>query len=196
MIGLALFAAGLSVSLGLFLYTKVLEKQEQALQPVADEYQRLQAEQQQLSQSNKSLAKANQAFADAILAIPSAALLLGDLADLIPLAVQLTLVKLEGRQLQLEGVAAEPMALRTVTAFQLSLERSPLFQPQQVQLIKLISSPQVKAPDGQQAQGLTFEMKAALEPAANKNNLLRLEALGAAGLRRRLAVLQEEGLLQ
>jgi len=196
LIGLGLVAAGLGGWLALYTYARVLERQEQALQPVAAEHQRLQAQLAERSQSNQALEKSNQAFADAILAIPSAALLLGDLANSIPVAVQLTLARLEGSQLQLNGVAAQPHALRTITAFQLVLERSPLFQPQQVQLIKLIAAPQGQATDGQQAPGLTFEMKAVLEPAGTKNNLSRLQALGAVGLRRRLAVLQEEGLLQ
>lgn len=182
--------------MALYTYARVLESQEQALQPVAAEHQRLQAQLAERTQSNKALETANQALANAILAIPSGALLLGDLANSIPVTVQLTLARLEGSQLLLNGVAAQPHALRTITAFQLVLERLPLFQPQQVQLIKLIAAPQAQAADGQQTPGLTFEMKAALEPAGTKNNLARLQALGATGLRRRLAVLQEEGLLQ
>jgi len=199
LIGTGLLAAGIGGWLGLFAYEKLLAGQEEALQPVAAAHQGYQAQLAERAQSNEQLAKANQALADAILSIPSGALLLGDLAVSTPAAVQLTLAKQEGTQLQLNGVAAEPDALRTINAFQLLLERSPLFQPQQVQLVKVTAMPQGQTQAGQPEQaapGLFFEITAALAPAATKANLPRLEALGATGLRRRLAVIQEEGLLQ
>ena len=199
LIGAGLLTAGLGGWLGLFAYEKLLAGQEDALQPVAVMHQGYQARLAENAQSNEQLAQANQAIADAILSIPSGALLLGDLAASTPAAVQLTLAKQQGTQLQLNGLAPAPDALRTINALQLLLERSPLFQPQQVQLVKVTAMPQGQTQAGQPEQaapGLTFEMTAALAPAATKANLPRLEALGATGLRRRLAVLQEEGLLQ
>lgn len=194
LIGAGLLAAGLAGWLGLLAYGRVLAAQQQALQPVAEEHQRFQAQLAELRQSNEQLGTANQALADAILSIPSGALLLGDLAAFTPASLQLTLAKQEGDLLLLNGLAAHPDALRTINALQLELENSALFKPGQVQLVKVAATPQ--AQDNTTAAGLYFEFKVAMAPAATKANLPRLLALGATGLRRRLAVLQQEGLLK
>lgn len=196
LIGAGLLAAGLGGWLGLFAYGRLLAGQEQSLQGVAADHQRYQAQLTERAQSNEQLAKANQSLANAILSIPSGALLLGDLAASTPASVQLNLAKQDGTQLLLNGVASEPDALRTINALQLLLERSPIFQRQQVELVKVTAVPQGQTQAGQAAPGLFFEITAALAPAATKANLPRLEALGATGLRRRLAFLQAEGLLQ
>lgn len=182
--------------LGIFTWVRVLESRELALQPVAAKHQQFEARLQAIGQQLGQLTKANQALAAAILSIPSSSLLLADLASLTPGSVQLASVKQEGGQLTINGSAAQPNGLRAINAFQLTLEQSVLFVPDQVQLVK-VQEQQAQAVEGEASrQLLSFELKAALAQAGTKAQLGRLQALGSPGLLRRLRQLQLEGLLQ
>lgn len=196
LIGAALVALGALGWLGIFTWVRVLESRELALQPVAAKHQQFEARLQAIGQQLGQLTKANQALAAAILSIPSSSLLLADLASLTPGSVQLASVKQEGGQLTINGSAAQPNGLRAINAFQLTLEQSVLFVPDQVQLVK-VQEQQAQAVEGEASrQLLSFELKAALAQAGTKAQLGRLQALGSPGLLRRLRQLQLEGLLQ
>lgn len=203
LIGLALVSVGGAGWLGIFAWLRVLDAREQALQPVAVQHQELQNQLAQLTKQLEQAKTANRSLADAILSIPSGALLLADLAVRTPRTIQLSSARQEGKQLTISGVATQPDALRAINAFQLELERSPLFDPNQVELLKVQQEQQqqsqLPASASAVAPGmipLGFEIKAAMAPMATKANLPRLRVFGAMGLLRRLDVLQQEGLLQ
>jgi Tfp pilus assembly protein PilN len=201
LIGAGLLGVGALGWLGLFAWVQVLATREQALLPVAAQHQQFEARLSNVRQQLEQLSKANQALADGILSIPSGALLLSDLAALTPAAVQLTSAKQEGGQFTLSGQAAQPNGLRAINAFQLALERSPLFAPDQVQLVK-VQEQQAQPQQAPQAPALppqvvlSFELKATLVQVSSKAKLSRLQALGPIGLLRRLQTLQAEGLLR
>ena len=196
LIGAALVALGALGWLGIFAWVRVLESRELALQPVAARHKQFEARLQAIGQQLGQLTKANQALAAGILSIPSGSLLLADLASLTPGSVQLASVKQEGAKLTINGSAAQPNGLRAINAFQLGLEQSVLFAPDQVQLVK-VQEPQAQPAQGEASQQvLSFELKATLDQAGTKAQLGRLQALGSPGLHRRLRQLQLEGLLQ
>jgi len=204
LIGALLVGVGALGWLGLFAWLQVLATREQALLPVAAQHQQFEARLSEVKQQLEQLSNANQALADGILSIPSGALLLSDLAVLTPSTVQLTSAKQEGGQLTVNGQAAQPNALRAINAFQLALERSPLFAPDQVQLMKVQEQqvqqaqlPNAQPPSAARPQVvLTFEIKATQSQVSSKAKLARLQALGPSGLLRRLQILQAEGLLR
>lgn len=208
LIGIALVAAGGLGWIGIAFWVRLLEARVQDLQPVAAEHQTLETQLTQLNQELEQVKTANRSLADAILSIPSGALLLADLAVRTPRSIQLNLIRQEGQQLIVNGVAAQPDALRAINAFQLELERSPLFDPAQVQLVKIQQQqaeasgqgaqqlPAGSAAGSQAALPLGFELKALMTSTATKAKLPRLQAFGALGLLKRLEVLRREGLLQ
>lgn len=202
LIGAALVGVGALGWLGLFAMVQVLATREKALLPVAAQHQQFEARLLDLRQQLEQLSKANQAFADGVLSIPSGALLLSDLAALTPATVELTSAKQEGGQLIFSGQAAQPNGLRAINAFQLALERSPLFATDQVQLVKVQEQQGQQQQQGQQAPAmppqvvLSFEIKAGLAQVSSQAKLSRLQALAPTGLLRRLQTLQAEGLLR
>ena len=176
-----------------------LQQRIDALQPAAAEHatltQRLQAE-----RANETMLKqSNQTIADGIAGVKSGSALMAALAGITPPSIQLTKVTQQSGNLAIKGVAAQPLALRSVNAFQLELENTPFFQPRGAKLVKATVE-QTPAAQGQAAappsQRLNFELTAAFAADAAKEMRPLLVKLGALGLARRHQLLRQDGLLQ
>ena len=200
LIAAALVALAVLIWGGAFLYARWLQGREDSLQPVGAQHQAYTTQLVALKSQIEAEVKANRALANAIVALPTSSVLLAELSRLTPADVQLTGAKQEGQQLSLTGAAASPNSLRAINALQLQLESSPLFKPGGVQVVKILeqSTAQSQGPGAGPTPrlGLSFEIKADFGPSARSSNLALLRVSGAEGLRRRLQVLQREGLLQ
>jgi Tfp pilus assembly protein PilN len=163
------------------------------LQPLAAEHDLLQIRisketiiLQGLVQTNKSLARS---MAD----VRSSSALFGELRRLMPIATHLDQAQMDGNQLELRGVAAQPNGLRSVNALMLSLAQSGLFQSDGVALKRA----QLQAASGNQAAAartgqVTFNLSAEFAPDAVKAIRPHLLSLGADGLDQRLKRLEQE----
>jgi type IV pilus assembly protein PilN len=139
---------------------------------------------------------ANQALAQGLLSVRSGSALLRDLQLRVPRGVQLTEVKQQdgGQGLLLKGVAVGRQPFALINALQLELKRSPLLDPNRINLTKASRG---KA-DAQPGSGrdvdfeITTRFRPPIQPLGEKQIL---QQLGADGLARRLDLLQREGLL-
>jgi Tfp pilus assembly protein PilN len=115
------------------------------------------------------------------------------LRRLVPVSISFDQLRVNGGSLDLNGEAQEPNGLRTVNALMLSLAQSPLFVVDQVRLSRAATA------GGQSANGaerVSYALTARFAADAPQAIRPQLTALGAIGLERRLARLQqEEGLL-
>jgi Tfp pilus assembly protein PilN len=183
---------------GMALYESSLQRREESLRPVAEQHQQLEAQLSTLGQKLTQKTKANQDLANAIASISASSVLMVELADLTPPGVQLSTAVQQGPQLTLTGLAVPPHALRAINALQLKLEGSPLFNPSQVQIVKLIEQTEGgknATAASKQPNNMSFEIKATFIPSA-RASLALLQSRGAAGLLRRLQLVEQEGLLQ
>jgi Tfp pilus assembly protein PilN len=175
-----------------------LQQRINALQPAAGEHaaltQRVQAERA----NEAKLKQSNQTIADGIIGVRSGSALMVALAHITPPSIQLTKVTQQGGSLAIKGVAAQPLGLRSVNAFQLELENTPFFQPRGAKLVKATVE-QTPAQQGQSvsspSQRLNFDLTAAFAAEAAKEMRPLLVKLGALGLARRHQLLRQDGLL-
>jgi Tfp pilus assembly protein PilN len=79
--------------------------------------------------------------------VRSSSALFGELRRLMPIAMQIDQAQVDGNQLELRGVAAQPNGLRSVNALMLSLAQSGLFQQDGV----VLNRAQLQASSGNQA---------------------------------------------
>ncbi|MCP9928320.1 PilN domain-containing protein [Cyanobium sp. CH-040] len=156
---------------------------------------RLQTERARLNQLNM----ANQELVKGLVSSRSGSALMRDIQLRVPQGVQLTDASEAGGGITMKGVARDPQAFERINALQLDLRRSPLVDPNAVRLVKGSrqapasgSGTQVSAADAVDFE-LQVGFRPAIPPAAEK---VILEELGSDGLARRLALLQQEGLLQ
>ena len=167
-----------------------LQQRIDALQPAAAEHatltQRLKAERA----NETKLKQSNQTMADGIAGVKSGSALLVALARITPPSIQLTKVTQQSGNLAIKGLAAQPLGLRSVKAFQLELENTPFFQSRGAKLVKATVE---QAPPSQR---LNFELPAACAAEAAKEMRPQLVQLGALGLARRHQLLRPAGLLQ
>jgi type IV pilus assembly protein PilN len=132
--------------------------------------------------------KANEGLARGLVAVASGSALLTQLAQLTPQGVQITQATVSGQSLSLKGRADEPSAFTRVNALSLLLAYAPLFQPDQVRVIKLSrEAAAVPAVGWDLAAGF-----ATLKPA---EQLPLLRKLGADGMVKRLQDLARTGVL-
>jgi Tfp pilus assembly protein PilN len=164
-----------------------------ALQPLADEHDRLELEIQSEKLALQAAVETNQAMAAAMADVSSSSALLAELRRLVPVSISFDQLRVNGGSLDLNGEAQEPNGLRTVNALMLSLAQSPLFVVDQVRLSRAATA------GGQSANGaerVSYALTARFAADAPQAIRPQLTALGAIGLERRLARLQqEEGLL-
>ena len=168
------------------------------LQPFAAEHDMLQA--RILKESNKleGLVQTNKNLARRMADVRSSSALFGELRRLMPVAMHLDQAQVDGNQLQLQGVAAQPNGLRAVNALMLSLAQSGLFEPDGVALKRA----QLQATSGTQASAASngrvrYSLSADFAPNAVKAMRPHLLSLGADGLDQRMKRLeQEEDLLE
>ena len=168
------------------------------LQPLAAEHDILQVRLLKETDTLQGLVQTNKNLARSMADVRSSSALFGELRRLMPIAMQLDQAQVDGNQLALRGVAAQPNGLRSVNALMLSLAQSGLFQPDGV----VLNRAQLQAPSGNQANAatngrVTYSLIAEFAPDAVKAIRPELLSLGADGLDQRMKRLeQEEDLLE
>jgi len=183
-----LIAAGVLLSLRQALLSGAVA----ALAPQAEASERLRRQgQAQLGQA-RQLEAANRTLAEAVVAVPSSSAWLLDLARRVPQGVQLSKAVVNGRQLSLAGVAADPDGFIRINALQLGLQRSPLLLPGSVQLRK---AERQSAGNDNPASTIRFDLEARFRDTVPLLDAEQLQQLGAAGMAHRLEVVQNLGVL-
>ena len=168
------------------------------LQPLAAEHDILQVRILKETNTLEGLVQTNKTLARAMADVRSSSALFGELRRLMPVAIQLDQVQVDGNQLDLRGQAAQPNGLRSVNALMLSLAQSGLFQPDGV----VLNRAKLQASSGNQANAatngrVTYSLTAEFAPDAVKAIRPQLLSLGADGLDQRMKRLeQEEDLLE
>ena len=140
--------------------------------------------------------KANADLVKGLIAVRSGSALMRDLQLRVPVGVQLTAATEEGSGYRLKGVSRDPQAFVRINALQLQLKRSPLLDPNGVTLVKASRGTGETNASAAGSAPVSFELlvtfRPPISPLAEKQILTQL---GAEGLVRRLALLQQEGLL-
>ena len=168
------------------------------LQPFAAEHDRLQARILKETNTLQGLVQTNKNLARRMADVRSSSALFGELRRLMPVAMHLDQAQVDGNQLELRGVAAQPNGLRVVNALMLSLAQSGLFETDGVALKRA----QLQATSGTLASAASngrvrYSLSADFAPNAVKAMRPHLLSLGADGLDQRMKRLeQEEDLLE
>ncbi|MCT0218971.1 PilN domain-containing protein [Synechococcus sp. CS-1329] len=195
-IGVAIVLASVAAAALLKLQGRLLEQELARLAPGRDQVERLEAE---LSAGQATLernSKGNAELVSALVAVRSGSALLSDLAGRTPAGLQLVSLQVGQDDLQLKGQSADPGAFERINALVLSLKASPLLDPAAVTLNRAIRQKNASG-KGPESRLVEFELTAAFRaPAASSAQLKLLQELGAAGMARRLELLQQEGLLR
>ena len=182
----------------LFFEERRLVQEANDLQPFAVEHDRLQARILKETNTLQGLVQTNKNLARTMADVRSSSALFGELRRLMPVAMHLDQAQVDGNQLELQGVAAQPNGLRAVNALMLSLAQSGLFEPDGVALKRA----QLQATSGTLASAASngrvrYSLSADFAPNAVKAMRPHLLSLGADGLDLRLKRLeQEEDLLE
>ena len=168
------------------------------LQPFAAEHDRLQARILKETNTLQGLVQTNKNLARTMADVRSSSALFGELRRLMPVEMHLDQAQVDGNQLELRGVAAQPNGLRAVNALMLSLAQSGLFETDGVALKRA----QLQATSGTLASAASngrvrYSLSADFAPNAVKAMRPHLLSLGADGLDQRMKRLeQEEDLLE
>ena len=144
------------------------------------------------------LEKQNNKLVKALVAVSSGSALMEELRRRTPRGLQFSELIQEGNSLRLRGQAKDPGAFARINALQLQLQRSRLFNPNQVSLI------QARRDNGKEAnppaanvssEPVQFELTAAFSQAGINGDLTNLRELGATGMAKRLQMLQRQGVM-
>lgn len=205
LIGGAFVVTALLACLGAVLYRGLLEQEQTRLKPIAAVFDQTQRDVERTNSDVKKLEAANAALAQAIAGVRSGSAVLTELSRVVPRGVQFTKLKLSGDELNLFGVANQPLGLAVINALELSLRASPFFQQDGVNLVKAQEAASSGSSSGSAVAGgaavaplkpqLSFELKAAFASDAAKLTRNRLIELGSNGLALRVQLLRQEGLL-
>ena len=197
-IGAALPLLLVLTSVWLLFEERRLVQEANDLQPFAAEHDRLQARILKETNTLQGLVQTNKNLARRMADVRSSSALFGELRRLMPVAMHLDQAQVDGNQLQLQGLAAQPNGLRAVNALMLSLAQSGLFEPDGVALKRA----QLQATSGTLASAASngrvrYLLSADFAPNAVKAMRPNLLSLGADGLDQRMKRLeQEEDLLE
>ncbi len=194
LVGVSLIAAGLMVLLNRSTAAEV-----ERLTPVQGRFDALQAQIKAERSQRLSIEKASTDLAQALVAVRSGSALMEDLRRRAPQGVQFTETRVEGDQLRIKGLAADPGAFARINALQLELQRSPLLDPKKVQLIKANrEEPKTQAQPGTPAvvAPVLFELTAGFRSQGGGRDQATLRLLGADGMASRLQKLQQAGVLR
>jgi type IV pilus assembly protein PilN len=144
------------------------------------------------------LEKQNNKLVKALVAVSSGSALMEELRRRTPRGLQFSELIQEGNSLRLRGQAKDPGAFARINALQLQLQRSRLFNPNQVSLI------QARRDNGKEAnppaanvssEPVQFELTAAFSQAGINGDLTNLRELGATGMAKRMQMLQRQGVM-
>lgn len=194
LVGLALVAAGLMAVLNRSTAAEV-----ERLTPVQGRYEALQDQIKTKRTQRQAIDKVTADLARGLVAVQSGSALMEDLRRRAPQGVQLSEASVEGEQLRLKGQASDPAAFARINAFKINLERSPLFDPQKIALIKANRDDVKPAPQPGGAAAMptvSFELTASFKPPTAGSQLATLRLLGADGMASRLQRLQREGVIR
>ena len=152
----------------------------------------LRTENSKLDQQTKS----NEALANGLVAVASGSALLTQLAQLTPQGVQITEATVSGPSLSLKGRADEPAAFTRVNALSLLLAYAPLFNPNDVRVIKLTREVAGGSPGAASVvPAVSWDLAAGLATLKPAEQLPVLRKLGADGMVKRLQDLARMGVL-
>ncbi len=194
LVGVVLLASGL-----MMLLNRSTAAEVERLTAVQGRFDALQAQMKAQRTQRLAIEKATTDLAQALVAVRSGSALMEDLRRRAPQGVQLTEARVEGDQLRLKGLASDPGAFARINALQLDLQRSPLFDPKKVVLVKANreepkNQPQPGAPAG--IAPVLFEMTVGFLSQAGGSDRATLRALGATGMANRLQKLQQAGVIR
>lgn len=192
LIAVAVLALLIAAGVLLSLRQALLRGAVAALAPQAQASERVRLQGQARQGQARQLKAANRKLAEALVAVPSSSAWLLDLARTVPSGVQLSKAVVNGRQLSLAGVAADPNGFIRINALQLGLQRSPLFVPTSVQLRK---AERQRAGSDNVAGTIRFDLEARFRDTVPLLAASQLQQLGAAGMAHRLEVVQQLGVL-
>ena len=192
LIGAALPLLSLVVCFLILIQDRLLARQQEQLTPYANQHDAVKQSLDDIVVQIDSASSRNRSIARAMADVRSSSAVLVELAGLLPREMTFESLKAEGSQLIVEGAALQPNGLRTINAFLLRLAQSSLFDSQQVRLKKA----EVKEASGDSNSLMTFSLAVAFRDDAAEATRSRLEELGAAGLAKRLRLLEAEELLK
>ncbi|MEB3261299.1 MAG: NINE protein [Cyanobacteriota bacterium] len=212
-IGGLLLGGALGANALLFAFHQTLRNREVQLQGFEREATQLRETINRQGATLQGLRGANQQLVKRLSDVRSSSALLADLQLRVPEGVQVTKVKMLGpNEMELEGLARDPVGFGRVNAMELMLRRSPLFQASGVTINKvervpakefelrpqegLASGAPVKATTVALPSAVIFTMKATLSPLPPGQLVGVMGSLKAEGMTRRLELLQQEGLLK
>ena len=168
------------------------------LTPVQARYDQLKSQIIIERKNTGELENKNSKLAKALVAVSSGSALMEELRRRTPRGLQFSELIQEGNSLRLRGQAKDPGAFARINALQLQLQRSRLFNPNQVSLI------QARRDNGKEAnppaanvssEPVQFELTAAFSQAGINGDLTNLRELGATGMAKRLQMLQRQGVM-
>jgi type IV pilus assembly protein PilN len=194
LVGVALLASGL-----MMLLNRSTAAEVERLTPVQGQFDALQAQIKAQRGQRLAIEKASTDLAQALVAVRSGSALMEDLRRRAPQGVQFTEARVEGDLLRLKGLASDPGAFARINALQLNLQRSPLFDPKKVVLVKANREEPKNQPqpgDVAPIPPVLFELTVGFRPLSGGGDLATLRLLGADGMATRLQKLQREGLLR
>ncbi len=213
MIGGLLLGGALGANAILFTFHQTLRNREVELQGFQQAATQLRETINRQGVTLQGMRAANQQLVKRLSDVRSSSALLADLQLRVPEGVQVTKVKMLGpNEMELEGLARDPVGFGRVNAMELMLRRSPLFQASGVTINKVERVPAkefelrpqegsapgapVKSTKVALPSAVIFKMKAELSPLSPGQLVGVMESLKAGGMARRLELLQQEGLLK
>ena len=185
-VGSGLVLVGLSLAtLPWFSYREgVLQADVDQLAPVEQRVGAAQARIKSLNARTKALDQATQQIASQLVAVRSGSAFLEQLRRITPEGVRLLSVTVQASELRISGEAEAAGAFEKINALDLNLETLAAVPTQGAQVLKAT----------READGLvTFSIKVLIDPSV-KPTPEQLRDLGADGLARRYALLQDEGI--
>ena len=184
-------AAGLLIALASLVLLHWTEsrqqRQLQALEPVEQQLQALEARLSAGRRRADALRKDNLKIAETLVAVPSGSPLLEQLRRVTPVGVQLEDVSVQGDRIQVSGTVAgggAPGPLERINALVLNLGSLPISRPGGVDVVKVTR-------DDEQPS-VSFSLDWALD-GQRRPSIQQLQQLGASGLVQRYRLLERQG---
>ena len=194
-VGAVLVGVVLGISALVWLRHQLVKAEMGQLEQVEEEAASLQ---QQLTSRNKQLSAltdVNQQLSGALSNVRPTSALMADLQLRTPEGVQLLSAEAGSANLTLKGLASDPRAFERINALQLELRRSPLLDPQGINLSRLERRPETGDKPTSGPTPVQFEVTARFAPLESGRLQQVLRELGSVGMARRLELMQKEGLL-
>ena len=180
----------LLVVLFLVVQDRQLAQRQRRLEPIAAEHDRVDQALIEATQLLEQSRSTNSAIAKAMADVRSSSAVLAEVRQLVPEAIALDRLAVQGNDLEISGSAEQPNGLRLVNALLLRLSASGFFAPERVELLK------ADVVDQAEQSQLRFSLSAGFAADAALAIRTSLPRLGAEGMARRMEVLVREGLVE